>query len=144
MVKGIDIAKEYLGCQEVRDKEKIEELLKEESHDRDLDIDPQFVSWCAAFMNATQRKAGGKGTGSLAALSFKNYGDDVSDWDQAQEGDIVCFVFPDDLPGHGHVTYFVEWNDENNTVSCLGGNQNNSVNISRYSQDYVVAIRRGN
>jgi len=138
---GIDVAKKYLGLQEVKDNKQIKALLKSQAIHSDIAIDPAQTSWCAAWINFCEREVGNPGTGQLLANSFKHYGNEI-DADDAQEGDIIVFHFPSDSPGHGHVTYFVEWNDANNTLKCLGGNQHNMVDYSSYIQDYVVAIRR--
>lgn len=138
---GIDVAKKYVGLQEVRDNAKIQELLKSQSHHGDIDIDPAKVSWCAAWINFCERSVGNPGTGLLNAQSFKTYGKEVKE-DDAVEGDIVVFHFPSDADWQGHVTYFKDWNDAHNQVTCLGGNQSNMVKYSTYIQDYVIAIRR--
>lgn len=139
---GLDIMKQYLGLQEVRDKQKIMAFLKKEAVDNDISIDPAKTSWCAAIMNATQRAAGGKGTGKLNAQSFNLYVDEVRDLSEAREGDILVFHFPSDNDWQGHVTYLVEINQDG-TVKCLGGNQANSVSYANYSQKYIRHIRRG-
>lgn len=140
-MKGIEIAKKYIGLQEVRDGAKIETFLKAESHGGDLNINPAKISWCAAFVNACEREVGNEGTGKLNARSFLDYGKDVSDEDPGQEGDIIVFDFEHDGI-HGHVSYFVRYNDDQNSVTCLGGNQDNQVRYSDYSQDNIIGIRR--
>ncbi len=139
---GFECAKKYLGLEEVRDKAQLEALFKTYSHNHDMQVDPQETSWCADFMNCTQREAGGEGTGRLNAQSFKTYGTPVSD-DDWRQGDILVFKFPSDQEWQGHVTYLNSWDDANNVVNCLGGNQSNKVCYANYSQDYVVSVRRG-
>lgn len=142
-MKGIDIARTMLGLDESHDKDKIMAFLKANAIKGDIDIDPSKISWCAAFMNGTLRASKeGEGTGALNAQSFLKYGTEIENWDDAQEGDIVVFHFPSDLVWQGHVTYFVKWNDDANTVVCLGGNQKNGITENNYSQDYIKAIRR--
>jgi uncharacterized protein (TIGR02594 family) len=138
----IEVAKTKLGLSEDTDTAAIMAFLKEWAHNGDIAIDPSKESWCAAFMNATQRAGGKPGNGHLNAQSFLTYGTDIDDWDDAVEGDIVVFHFPSDQAWQGHVTYFMKWNDDANGVDCLGGNQSNHVKISTFSQDYVKAIRR--
>lgn len=124
-MQGIDYAKQYLGYTETNDRSELINLFKL-AH---IDLDPVEQPWCAAFVNAMEHLAGNTGTGSPAARSFLNYGksvtNDKGDYN-AKEGDICVFARLGDNV-HGHVCYFVEWNDENNTVKVLGGNQNNSV-----------------
>lgn len=138
---GIDVAKKYVGLQQGLNNTQLRHLLASQAHNGDIAINPDTTSWCAAWMNFCERSAGNPGNGSLAALSFETYGNEV-DPDHAQEGDILVFKFPFDAPGHGHVTYFVNWDDAANTVHCLGGNQSHMVKYSDYIQDYVVAVRR--
>lgn len=142
-MKGIDVARTMIGLNEVHDKDKIMAFLKENARNEDIAIDPTMFSWCAAFVNGTLRASKeGEGTGALNAQSFLHYGKEIENWDDAEEGDIVVFHFPSDLVWQGHVTYFVKWNDDSNTVTCIGGNQKNGVNENNYSQDYIKAIRR--
>lgn len=138
---GIDYMKQYLGKQEVKDKTELRAFFRAHAIKNDIDIDPSKVAWCAAMVNACERAAGKPGTGKLLAQSFNKYGKEVLCKD-ARPGDIVVFHFPTDKPGHGHVTYFVAWDDANNKVKCLGGNQRDEVNISVYSHDHIIHIRR--
>lgn len=140
-MQGIDIARKYLGLQEVRDKTAIIGFLASQARNKDIVIDPSVTSWCAAFMNACERASGNPGTGLLNAQSFNTYGSEITP-DDAQEGDILVFHFPFDSAWQGHVTYFVSWDDADNLVKCLGGNQSNSVCYSNYVQDYIKHIRR--
>jgi uncharacterized protein (TIGR02594 family) len=141
-MKGIDIALKYEGLQQVRDNEKLRAFLQQESVHGDIAINPADTAWCAAFVNACERTAGNKGTGKLNAQSFLTYGMAINTWTQSQHGDIVVFHFPFDSPANGHVTYLDSWDDTDNLILCLGGNQNHMVCVSRYLQDYIQAIRR--
>lgn len=142
MSTPFEIAQSLLGLREVEDKDKLMAFFKANSHDGDMIVDPSVTSWCADFMNCTQRAGGKEGTGKLNAQSFLTYGEEVKDWDEAKEGDIVVFHFPNDAAWQGHVTYFVTWNDDANGVDCLGGNQSSMVKISTFSQNYISSIRR--
>lgn len=139
-MSGYDVAKKYLGLQEVRDNAAIRVFLKSEAHNGDIDIDPAKISWCAAFINACERAYGHPGTGMLNARSFLKYGVEV-DRDDAKPGDIVVFDFDHDGI-HGHVAYFDSFDDDDNLIKVLGGNQHNMVCFASYIQDYVIAIRR--
>ncbi len=97
------------------------------------------VPWCSSFVNYCVEQAGGQGTYSQSALSWKDWGQDVSD--NPREGDIAVFK----RTGGGHVAFFVA--DQGDRVSVLGGNQSNRVCIASYpkkSGGYeLVSIRRG-
>lgn len=138
----VEFMRTMIGLNEVDNREELMGILRKYAINGDIAIDPSKTSWCAASVNACEREGGNKGTGKLNAQSFLTYGEDVENWDDAKEGDIVVFHFPSDLDWQGHVTYFIEWDDNNNAVKCLGGNQRNGVNIASYSQDYIKAIRR--
>ena len=138
---GIDILKQHLGQQEVRDNKALKTWLKSQAINKDIAIDPAKISWCSAAINACEREVGHKGTGSLLAQSWLKWGTKVNP-DDAQEGDVIIFHFPFNLAWQGHVGYFVEWDDEDNKVKCLGGNQQNMVCYAEYIQDYIIGIRR--
>jgi len=98
--------------------------------------------WCSSFVNWTMEKAGYKGTDSAAAISWKNWGDNVGSLRNAREGDIVV-LHRKGAPAHqNHVGFFVR--DGNGGVTLLGGNQGNTVKESTYglNQWEVVAVRR--
>lgn len=139
-MKGIDIAKTHIGLQEVRDRKKITAFLVANAKNRDIVVDPSKTPWCAAYVNACERASGKPGNGMLNARSFLKYGK-VVDGDQAKEGDIIIFARGSN-GWSGHVAYFVKWDDDANTVICLGGNQSDMVCYSHYSQDRILGIRR--
>lgn len=138
---GIDEMKKHLGLQEVRDRKALMLWFAANAKNKDIMVDPSVTSWCAASMNAAERAAGKPGNSHLNAQSFRTYGTKV-ELDDAQEGDIVVFHFPFDQPWQGHVTYFVSWDDVDNKVKCIGGNQSNMICYAEYIQDYVTDIRR--
>lgn len=138
MQTGIDVALVHLNQQERRDRANLMRFFKANR----IDCDPVTTPWCAAFINACEREAGNKGTGLLNARSFLKYGVPV-DPDLAEDGDIV--IFSRGSNGYsGHVTYFHKWDDNTNTVICLGGNQSDMVCYASYTQDRIIGIRRSN
>ncbi len=139
-MRGIDVMKSLLGLQEVRDRKKIMEFLNKNAKKGDIFVDPAKTAWCAASICGCEREIGNPGTGSLMARSYLKYGQDVHE-DDVEVGDIIIFDFVNNGI-NGHVAYFDSWDDENNTIHVLGGNQQNMVCYSNYIQDYVVGIRR--
>lgn len=137
---GIDVMRQHVGLQEVRDNKQIKAFLKSQSINGDIAIDPAQTPWCSAIMNACERYVGHITLGKLNARSWLTYGEHVELKD-AKEGDIVIFDFGHDGV-HGHVSYFEFDNDAYNLVTCLGGNQHNCVNDSNYISNYIVDIRR--
>ena len=103
-----------------------------------VDIDPSVTAWCAAKVNAVFGRLGIKGTNSLAARSFLDWGVDTSG--NPQVGDVVVLSRGSN-PNHGHVGFFMGY-DENGDIKVLGGNQSNSVNIQSYSSGRLLGFRR--
>lgn len=89
--------------------------------------------WCSAFVNFILREAGVAGTNSAMALSFKNWGKRTV---KPAYGDIVLFNHGS---GRGHVGFFVS--ASKGKVAVLGGNQNDSVNITHFDANSVYQYR---
>lgn len=99
-----------------------------------IELNDDIVPWCSAFVNWCVQKAGGRGTRSPIARSWMSWGfksdgklgdivvlkRGVYDW-QAHVG----FVYKKDLL----------------FVHVLGGNQYNSVNVTRYLRSRVLGYR---
>lgn len=135
-MKGIDVAEKFIGKQERRDKKELMAFMASEG----VKIDPSTTPWCAAFIDACEKKVGNRGTSALNARSFLKYGNKVEPKD-AEVGDIVIFTRGSST-WQGHVSYFVEWNDDSDTVIVLGGNQSDMVCYSHYACDRIIGIRR--
>lgn len=139
-LSGLGYMRQFIGRQEQRDKLVIRAFLKKYAINSDIDIDPSQTPWCSAMMNACERAAGNETEGKLNARSWLTYGKEIKDED-AQEGDLV--VFERGSNGwSGHITYFLGWDDDNNLVRVLGGNQSDMVCESTYIQDRILGIRR--
>ncbi|HEY3526930.1 MAG TPA: TIGR02594 family protein [Nitrososphaeraceae archaeon] len=133
---GIDKAYEYLGKQEIRDRKELMSFMKKYK----IYIDPKTTPWCAGFVNACERSVGKPGTGLLNARSFLKYGK-VINRGLTRIGDILVFARGSN-GWSGHVAYLLKWDDANNRVLCLGGNQSDMVCKAWYSQDRLLGIRR--
>ena len=88
------------------------------------------VPWCAAFVGWCLQQAGIKPSGSAAAASYEDWGEDLGETPV-----LGCIVV---LPHH--VTFYVghvgtEW------VTGLGGNQHDSVKESNYPVGDVISYR---
>lgn len=128
------LAATNIGLNEVQQREAVREYLANGGQN----LDPTTTAWCAAFVNATLAQAGMGGTGSLAARSFLDWGEEVT---QPKRGDVVVLTRGDPNGAQGHVGFFDGY-DENGDVKVLGGNQKNSVNVSTYSAGRVLGFRR--
>jgi uncharacterized protein (TIGR02594 family) len=106
-----------------------------------INVSPDMIAWCAAFVNAVLATNGLKGTGSMAARSFLNYGTETN---SPQKGDIVVLSRGPD-PTKGHVGFF-EGFDKNGNVRVLGGNQGKAgqgaVSEATFSRSAVLGYRR--
>jgi len=102
-------------------------------------LDPKTTPWCAGFVGSVLNAGGIKGTGSLMAKSYLNYGQPVK---QPSRGDIVVFndMSGSNNPSKGHVG-FVD-RVENGQVWTLGGNQDNAISLKPYSMNQVAGFRR--
>ena len=92
------------------------------------------TAWCSAFANWCMQQVGFKGTRSAAALSWADWGKDVTD--EPPMGAIVVF---DHGNGSGHVGFFIRGND--NGLFVLGGNQSDAVNVKFFGWSEVVTMR---
>lgn len=96
------------------------------------------TAWCGLFIAITLKRAGREilhQYGNLRAREWANYGVKV---DKAELADILVFI----RPGGGHVGYYVA--EDADCYHILGGNQSNSVNVTRILKSRCTAIRRVN
>ena len=97
------------------------------------------LAWCAAFVGAMIRRAGGKPSGSLAARSYLKWGEPV-DLANAKPGDIVVFRRGNST-WQGHVGFFVS--HKAGVIQVLGGNQRDAVNIAGQPVAKLLGVVRG-
>lgn len=144
---GCTIARQFMGIREVRgniDNPQIMAMLKLDAnwpkHDE--------VPYCSAFVNYVCFLGGLERTYSLRARSWLKVGEVIS-LHQAvpEEEDIVILKRggtnepgPDVIEAPGHVGFYV--GILGGRIMVLGGNQNDEVNISSYSQDRLLGVRR--
>lgn len=119
------VTSRLLGMKEGRDSAALSSFLKNSAG---INIDPSVTPWCAAFVNGVLGIQGIKGTGSLAAKSFLNFGTET---DNPRHGDIVIFDRGGDK---GHVGFFQGY-DANGNILVLGGNQGRAGEVSISAQD---------
>lgn len=83
----------------------------------------EATPWCSAFANWSMQQGGETGTGTAAAVDWRNWGEHA---DGPSYGAIAVI---DHGNGHGHVTFVAGQTPGGQTV-FLGGNQNDSVNLT--------------
>lgn len=99
-------------------------------------LNPEATPWCAGFVGSVLNASGVKGTGSLSARSYLNYGQPTS---KPTMGDIVVLSRGND-PKLGHVGFYAG-TDENGNVKVLAGNHNDSVGVGSYPSSRVLGYR---
>lgn len=133
-----DIARGYIGLTEgpgPADNPKILEMYTSVGHDW---VEHDAVAWCAAFVGHCLEKAGIRSTRKLTARSYLDWGVPI-DVANAQQGDIG--VIPrGNSSWQGHV-FFID-RIEGKWVWGLGGNQDDAVNVKRYSIAKLLGVRR--
>jgi uncharacterized protein (TIGR02594 family) len=102
-------------------------------------INDDETAWCAAAMGAWLIEGGYKASGSLMARSYSKYGKDYTSYKRLPRGTIVVFSRGGKNAPTGHVAICLE--DNGTTITHIGGNQSNSVNISRTPKANLVAAR---
>lgn len=94
------------------------------------------TAWCSAFANWVAKKAGYPISGSLLAKSWLDMGKPV---ENPEKGDFVIFSRGTPSSKEGHVSIFIK--KDGDSIVCLGGNQGDEVNISRYPASRVLGYR---
>lgn len=130
------IAKTQLGVKETPG---LGDTVKVVEYHKSCEANPEIithdsVAWCSAFVNWCVQKAGGRGTRNRAARSWLAWGREG----KGEEGDIVVFK-RGNSGWEGHVAFVVSVGTL--YVECLGGNQSDSVCISKYPKWKVLGYR---
>lgn len=97
-------------------------------------LDDSKIAWCSAYVNKKIQDAGGKGTRSASARSWLRWAKQTKPY----EGCIVVLK-RGSLSWQGHVGFFVK--SDYKYVWVLGGNQSNTVNITRFLKTDVIDYR---
>jgi uncharacterized protein (TIGR02594 family) len=131
----------FFGLQEIPGEQHQPQILtffRETGH---KEIRTDEDAWCSAFMAYCAKKAGLSYSKKATAKSWLNVGKEVKN---PQPGDLVIFWREDPNSWKGHVAIFLGIDQLTNEVICLGGNQDDEVNVSSYSTSYVLGYRRLN
>ena len=121
-------AKLFEGMEEKKNRKELKKYLK---------IDPVEIPWCAAFVNSVLEELGFKSTKSLAAMTYAKYNKPTK---TPTKGDIV--VIKRNGGSGAHVGFFHGFKNGGKTVSILGGNQSNKVNIKDVPVSIVISYRK--
>lgn len=133
----MDVAYSYEGVKEFPGRKHNEKILDMFSMVGHKEVRNDETSWCAAFVGACLEKSGYTSTKSLLARSYLTWGKEA---DKPQFGDIAVFWRGSKKSWQGHVAFFIREDDKN--VWVLGGNQRNSVNVTRMPKTQLLGYRR--
>lgn len=137
MLEHLKIALKEYGQREIIGNEnnpKILEYFKEIGFSY---IKKDETPWCAAFVNWVLKQAGKIGTNQVSARSFLKYGTQTK---TPKLGDIVILWRDDPKNTFGHVGFYISENQ--NVIYVLGGNQNDSVNITAFKKSLMYEYRQ--
>lgn len=142
---AFDLAQRYIGIEEVGgkvDNPAIMAMLKLDARWPSNDE----VPWCSAFANYIAWLCRQPRSKSLLARSWLNVGVGIS-LDQAEPGDIIVIKRgkgdqpgPENTTAPGHVGFYAGSSD--GLIEILGGNQSDTVKISRYPVARLLGVRR--
>lgn len=129
----LDWAKKYLGQKETGKHGRasnpfIVNLFNHTHYHTKTDQTP----WCAAFVSTALESMGYKSAHSASAYDYKSYGERC----EVKPGAVVVFKWPS---GGGHVAFIQSVSS--GSVACLGGNQGDSVKVSVFGRENIVATR---
>lgn len=99
------------------------------------------TAWCSAYINWVAKTQGFSYSGELTARSWLEVGTSV---ENPSLGDIVVFWRTSPSSWKGHVGFFIGYSEDCKWIYCLGGNQNNQVNIKAYASHRLLGFRRLN
>ncbi len=97
------------------------------------------IAWCSAFVNWVMAECGFRGTKSLLARDWLEWGRQT----KKKNGAIVVLKRGTD-PHAGHVGFYVgdgSMQDGKQYIKVLGGNQSNMVRVSEYLESRVLGFR---
>ena len=133
-----DIATSELGVHETPGPASTARIIEYDKHTT-LKATLDEIAWCSSFANFVADTAGFPGAHSAAAKSWLDYGVHL-------EVPIVgCFVIMDrhdsSNPNAAHITICDNADISNGTIACIGGNQSDSVKVSRFPIKKVLGYR---
>lgn len=135
--KLLSIARNELGVHETPGAAATPRIIEYAKHTT-LKATSDEVPWCSAFANFVVSSAGFTGTNSAAARSWLSWGIPPA---KPIPGCLVIIDRHDDTnPNAAHVT-FLEKDNGNGTIACIGGNQGDRVKLSNYRKGTVLGYR---
>ena len=133
--KVIAEAMRYFGINEIKGKANNQTIM---SWAKDVGVEKTYtsdeVAWCGLFVAKVVLKAGFQSVKNpLWALNWVNFGTKQT---IAMLGDVLVFK----RDGGGHVGFYIA--EDKNYYHVIGGNQSDSVSVTRIAKNRCVGIRR--
>ena len=130
-------AMRYFGIKEIKGKLHNATIM---SWAKDVGVEKIYtsdeVAWCGLFVAKVVLKAGFSAVKDpLWALNWRNFGTAQK---VAMLGDVLVFK----RDGGGHVGFYIA--EDKDFYHVLGGNQSDSINITRIAKNRCVGVRRCN
>ena len=138
---GLDpytVAKGYVGTREIPGKNHCGVILGWYTRLK-IAVTDDETPWCSTFANYCAAEAGYERTGKLNARSWLEVGEKIP----LKDAKVGCDVLIFERGGsswQGHVTFY--GGRKEFLILGLGGNQRDEVNISRYSPQNLLGVRR--
>jgi len=139
MEKILRVATDELGVREIVGDEHNPRIVNYAQEAGITWINDDETPWCSVFMNWVAHKAKFQRSNSAAARSWLKVGFEVTN---PEPGDIVIYWRESRTSKKGHVGIFMGYSKDHSRIYTLGGNQNNSVSISAYDANQLLAFRR--
>ena len=138
-----DIAQRFVGIEEVGgkvDNPQIMAMLKLDNSWPTADE----VPWCSGFANYCAYLCRAPRSKDLRARSWLEVGRGIQ-LDEAEPGDVIVLKRgtddgPEVIDAPGHVGFYAGRTGD--LIEVLGGNQSDTVKISRYPKSKLLAVRR--
>ncbi len=138
MHRLIEIATAEIGVKEIEGKDHNPRIIQY-SAEVGFPFKDDETPWCSIFLNWVSFKAGYVRSKSGTAFSWANVGETVG---EPQEGDVILLGKNGNIKEIYHVGLFTGFSPDRKFVLCLGGNQSNTVSISKMRIEDVAGYRR--
>ena len=131
------LASEFIGLTEIPGEQNNPQILTFFQDIGDNWVQTDETAWCSAMINWVALKCGCERSYKLDARSWLEIGQDIK---IPELGDLVIFWREDPKSWKGHVGLYA--GQTKKSIFCLGGNQNNQVNIKTYPKYRLLKFKR--
>ena len=131
-------AVKYYGLKEIPGVQHNDQILKFFKETGNGKIRTDEDAWCSVFVSFCAKQNGFDFNKKATAKSWMEVGKEVKN---PLPGDVVIFWRDDKNSWKGHAAIYIG-KDEAGNIICIGGNQDDEVNIGYYSSERVVGFRR--